>query len=117
MGGDRMARSGGPTSEGPTKSVRMYADEAELLYWIGEVTGLNSAKILSPMVRPSLSALYERHRAAIEQLKAMRQEEEKIREEAQRRGVDSPLEFNPELGEPRSSGPPSTRAKKPRPGS
>ena len=112
-----MARSGGPTADGPTKSVRMFAAEAELLYWIGEVTGVNSAKILSPVVLPSLSAMYERHRPAIERLKAMRAEAERIREAANLLDAGVRIEFSPELGEPPSSGePPPPKRRRPRAG-
>ena len=80
-----MGRKGGPSAEGPTKSVRLYAEEGEMAYWLGEVTGKSTAAIMRPICRPGLSALYEQHRPAIERLQKMRAEEQRLKEEQARR--------------------------------
>lgn len=79
--GVRMARTGGRTGGGKTVSVRIYAEEADMLYWIGEVTKESSAAIMRPICRPSLSAKYEMHRPQIERLKALRAAEQDVIDE------------------------------------
>ena len=89
--GGHMARGGGRSKDGPTKSVRVFEEEGEMLYWIGEVTGDSSAKILRPMIRTDLTAMYERLRPLIEKLKGMREEERRLREgSAPEAGTEEP---------------------------
>lgn len=88
-----MARKGGPSPEGPTRQVRLYEEEADMVYWLGEVTGKSTAAIMRPICRSGLSSLFDLHRAAIDRLKAMRAEEDRIRADAQHRSLpDQPPE-------------------------
>jgi hypothetical protein len=83
--GLKMAKQGRPpTGDGErgTKQVRLMEDLAEKCAYIVKVEGGTTAQLLDPMIRDEVEARYERHRPAIEKIKAAEEELRKVVEEA-----------------------------------
>jgi hypothetical protein len=73
-----------------TRQVRVNGDIGEMIGWIYEIEGVSSAVLLDPLVRPQVTARYERIRATVEKIKRRREEEDRLKAEARQhlRGAD-----------------------------
>lgn len=83
--GTRMAKAGRPKlddSDRGTKQVRVFEDLAEMISWIVRIEGGTTANLLDPMIRAEVESRYERHRAAIEKIRAAEDELRKVETEA-----------------------------------
>lgn len=70
--------------KGDTKQVRLPPDLAEMVKWIGEISGEATATILDRMTRAQIIARFEPLRARVEELKAIQAELDRKLEEARR---------------------------------
>lgn len=50
--------------------VRVADDIADMLSWLSDIEGTNIADILDPLVRPQVTARFERIRPTVEAIKA-----------------------------------------------
>lgn len=79
-----MARKSKPDKEEkPTTHIRVHKDLADMIGWICRVEkGSSSAQLLDPMVRPQITARYNKYLPLIRQLMAAEAEVERLEKEA-----------------------------------
>ena len=68
----KQKSKGRPTSEeGPanTRLIRAFEDLADMIAWIVRVEGGKTANLIDPMLRPEVTARYEKHRETIERIR------------------------------------------------
>lgn len=61
-----------------SQSIRVSQDLARMVAWICEIEGLSALELVDPLIRPSITARFERIKKQIEEI-------EKIKQEAQTR--------------------------------
>jgi hypothetical protein len=67
-----------------TKQVRVFEDVGEMISMIVRVEGGTTANLLDPLIRPQITARYNRHREAIEKIRAAEKELERAEQDAKR---------------------------------
>jgi len=63
-----------------TAQVRIYTDLAEKIYDLADLLDRTAASICDPILRAEVEEQWEEHRAAIEKMRALRKQQEEIRE-------------------------------------
>jgi hypothetical protein len=85
-GGVILSAGGRPkknTGKVSTKHVRINNDLQEMLSWVLKVTGESSAQVLDPHIRGPITGLYNKHKSAIDTLKAAHRKAKKSRDGAE----------------------------------
>jgi hypothetical protein len=75
---------GRPTaSEGPanTRLIRAFEDIADMLAWIVRIEGGTTANLIDPMLRPQVTARFERHRETVDRIKKAEDEVRRVEDE------------------------------------
>jgi hypothetical protein len=68
-----------------TRHVRIHGDLAEMLSWVLAVLGkeATSAQVLDPFLRGPITGLFNKHKGAIDALKAAQKKAKKSRDEGE----------------------------------
>lgn len=80
----RMAKGIKSESSEETQQVRVFPDLGEMISLIVRIEGVKTANLLDPMIRPQVTARYNRLRPAVEKILAAEKELERVEQEAKR---------------------------------
>lgn len=90
----KQKTNGRPTAEeGPanTRLIRTFEDIADMIAWIVRIEGGTTANLIDPMLRPEITARYEKHKETIERIRKAEEEVQRIeQEEAAKREQSKP---------------------------
>lgn len=79
----KQKSKGRPTNaEGPanTRLIRAFEDIADMIAWIVRVEGGTTANLIDPMLRPEVTARYQKHEETVNRIKKAEDELRKVEE-------------------------------------
>jgi len=82
MAGTKGGRPPKNAGDGSTHPVRVFTDTAQKAIDLSDLYGLSTANILDPMIRDMVEEKWEKNKAAIEKMKALDKEKERVRQQA-----------------------------------